>query len=223
MKKTEIIDSGKTPDGSDIYLQKHDQNYMIMVNGNELMSTRQRNSEERLAEIVCLPYQGTDVQVLIGGLGFGYTLQAALRSVSPRSQVTLAELIPCVIKWNLNKSFPFANEALKDERVNLQNADVMQIMLSNTDCYHGIMMDVDNSPEAFTDDGNEQLYSMQGLVTMRSALKSQGTLGIWSAHADPRFEGALSKAGFKNVIGHQERARPGNKGAVHTLFVGTKS
>ena len=185
------------------------------------MSTRQNYSEIRLAEIVCEPLRSRKARILVGGLGFGFTLQAVLDAVSPESSVVVAELLPIVIQWNQDESLPLAHKTLKDPRVQLIQQDVGAMITQQPPPFDAIILDVDNGPDGFTVDSNTDLYSQTGLQKLTAALHPGGTLGIWSASSSPTFEKTLAKAGLKVRV-EKCRSRPGNKGATHTLFLGQR-
>src|SRR5688572_11603746 len=128
MKKTERLDEATTPDGTVLTLFRHDREYTIRVSGVELMSTRQHHSEDKLAELVCTPLRETPgARVLIGGLGFGFTLKAALAALGPDAHVMVVELMAPVIAWNRNPDYELAGAALADERVDLRHDDVANV------------------------------------------------------------------------------------------------
>jgi spermidine synthase len=219
MKKWTLLDQAATPDGGTISLHEHDGRYVIRVNGAELMSTRQHASEERLAELACEPLRAKRVpRVLIGGLGFGYTLKAALAVLPPDAKVVVAELMEAVITWNRNPAYPLAAAALADPRVRVVNQDVGELILRDGSGFDAIILDVDNGPAAMTTSGNKRLYQEEGLMRLQAALRPDGIVAFWSATEDPRFEKLMSKAGFAVDV-QKARAHP-TSGAWHSLFLG---
>ena len=117
------------PDGTVLTLYRHDRDYSIRVAGVELMSTRRYHSEEQLAELVCRPLEKrAGARVLIGGLGFGFTLRAALRTLPADARVVVAEIVGGIIEWNRNPEYPLAADALADPRVELRHADVADVL-----------------------------------------------------------------------------------------------
>ncbi|HLK63031.1 MAG TPA: hypothetical protein VKU19_06305 [Bryobacteraceae bacterium] len=219
MKKWITIDRTLTPDGKTIALLEHDGDYVIQVDGAELMSTRQYSSEERLAELACAHLQ--DVarsRILIGGLGFGFTLKAALAAAPADATVVVAEISRAVIEWNHNPRYPFSADALADPRVILRQQDVVEAVGASRGIYDAIALDVDNGPNALSTDGNFRLYNDSGLRQARAALRPGGCLALWSAAPDPSFERFLAAAGFTVTV---ERSRAhGKRGRWHTIFVG---
>ena len=219
MKKWTPVDKTLTPDGKTISLLEHDGSYIIRVDGAELMSTRQHTSEERLAERACARVRGMPrARVLIGGLGFGFTLKAALSAVAADATVVVVEILAAVIAWNQNPSYPFGANALADPRVIVRQQDVVEAIGASRAAYDAIALDVDNGPNALSTDGNFQLYDYRGLQLARAALRPGGCLALWSAAPDPIFEKLMAGAGFSVVV---ERCRAhGNSGRWHTLFLG---
>ena len=124
MKKWTTVDRTTTADGKTLSLEEHDGDYTFRIDGAIIMTTRQHASEEKAAELACAHVNGRDARVLIGGLGFGFTLKAALAAVGPRSRVTVAELLEPVIAWNSNPALPLAATAMRDTRVTVALRDV---------------------------------------------------------------------------------------------------
>jgi spermidine synthase len=219
MKKWTLLDRAITPDGSPISLHEHDGSYSIRMNGVELMSTRKHASEEKLAELACAHLKGVRrARVLIGGLGFGFTLKAALAVLPGDAQVVVAEILPVVIEWNRNPAFPLAADAMADRRVVLVQRDVHDVIRESPAGFDSIMLDVDNGPAALSTEANERLYDSKGLQLMRGALKARGCVAVWSAVPDPAFERLLARAGFRVQV---ERCRShSTSGGWHTIFVG---
>jgi len=220
VKKWTTVDKTLTPDGKTISLHEHDGSYTIRVDSAELMSTRQHASEERLAELACAHLKHKlRARVLIGGLGFGFTLKAALSMVAADATAVVAEMLGAVIAWNRNPSYPFAADALADPRVIVRQQDVVEAIGASRAAYDAIALDVDNGPNALSTDGNFQLYDYRGLQLARAALRPGGCLALWSAAPDPIFERLMAGAGFTVAV---ERCRShGNSGSWHTLFLGT--
>ena len=220
MKKTERLDEAVAPDGTILTLYRHDGAYSIRVGGVELMSTRRHHSEEKLAELVCVPLRHrTATRVLIGGLGLGFTLKAALRSLGADARIVVAEIIEKVIEWNRNPEYRFAGDALNDRRVELQYEDVADILKSGKEAFDAIMLDVDNGAEALTTGSNARLYRDVGIQTAAAALRPGGRLAYWSAQGDPVFEDSLRRAGLTvEVIKARAHA---TSGGFSSLIVAT--
>ena len=219
MKPWNLIDRTLTLEGKTIALYEHDGNYFIRLDGVPLMSTRQHSSEERLAELACAHVQGVrGARVLIGGLGFGFTLRAALSALAPDATVLVAEILGAVIDWNRNPAFPLAAGAMADPRVAVLERDVAEVIHESRAAFDGILLDVDNGPAAMSTAGNQRLYEHAGLRATRAALRPGGCAAFWSAAPDPAFARLLARAGFVVSVQHA-RAR-GNSGARHTIFLG---
>jgi spermidine synthase len=218
MKKLERLAEARTPDGTTLVLFRHDGDYLIRADGAELMSTRHHHSEDRLAELGCAPLrERDDARVLIGGLGFGFTLRAALRILPAGAHVVVAELVRAVIDWNENADYALAGGALRDPRVAVCHADVVQLLRESPAAFDAVMLDVDNGPDPMTTSGNGALYGDAGIRMTVAALRPGGRVVYWSAQDDRKFERTLRRAGLEvaaaRVWSH------GTKGTLHTLFV----
>ena len=218
MKRIERLGEAKTPDGTTLTLYRHDGEYLIRADGVELMSTRRHKSEDALAEIVCAPLRGrTGVRVLIGGLGLGFTLRAALASLESDAQVVVAEIVKGVISWNRNPVYGISADVLADPRVDLRHADVADVLRANPGEFDAVMLDVDNGADPLTTSGNAQLYGEAGIRTTIAALRPNGSIAYWSAQADPDFAKALRRAGLTVEV--MKVHAHGSSGSQHTLFV----
>ncbi len=219
MKKWTTVDQALTPDGKSISLHEHDGSYAIRVDGIPLMSTRQHASEEKLAELACAHVHGIRrARVLIGGLGFGFTLRAVLGAVAADATVVMAEILGAVIAWNRNPAFPLAADVLADPRVTVRQQDVGEVIRQARGSFDSIVLDVDNGPAALSTAGNGRLYNSAGLQNARAALRTDGCLALWSAAPDPAFERLMVQAGFTVEVRRcRSHARAGR---WHTLFLG---
>lgn len=221
MKPWETLATAPLPEGGELTLARRDTEYALRVRGHVLMTSRMHGSEVALAEIGCATVKDRAApRVLIGGLGFGYTLRAALDVLPPAAQVTVAELIPAVIEWNRGLLAELSGRALEDGRVKIVEGDVAHLMRRSSGVFDAILLDVDNGPSALTQEDNEGLYGTVGLARAREALRKGGTLAVWSAQEAPAFATRLKKAGF----GVQVKSPPahGSRGARHVVFVGTR-
>ncbi len=187
-------------------LYRHDGAYLMVVDGVELMSTRRVHSEELLAELACAPLKArTDAAVLIGGLGFGFTLKAALGRLPSDARVVVAEILREVIDWNLNPEWPLAGEAMRDPRVTVKHDDVANLLRTNVGGFDAILLDVDNGAESFTTGSNKKLYGEKGIRAAIAALRPGGCLAYWSVDTEPAFVKALKKEGL-SVSVHKARS-----------------
>ena len=220
MKPLERLGETRTPNGSLIALYRHDGAYLIRADGVELMSTRRHHSEDRLAEVACAPLRGTPrARVLIGGLGLGFTLRAALAQLDHDAEVLVAEFLADVIAWNANPDYNLSAVAMADARVTIVHDDVVNVLRTNRAGFNAIMLDTDNGPDGMIMSENAPLYSTFGVYTTIAALKPQGTIVYWSVGADAKFVHALTHAGL-TVETLSVRAHV-TSGPMHTLFVAT--
>jgi spermidine synthase len=205
MKKWNLIDTTLTPDGKIVSLHEHDGTRTIRVDGADLMSTRRHGSEEKLAELACAHLKTMrEARVLIGGLGFGFTLRAALEALPKDAIIIVAEILTAVVAWN---------PPINDQRAVVRNQDVAEIIRDPGTGFDAIILDVDNGPAPLTTESNAHLYSYEGLQQARAALRPNGCLAVWSAKPDPKFAKLMARAGFKVDI-HRDRA--------HTIFLGRR-
>jgi spermidine synthase len=218
----ERLGEAVAPDGTVLTLYRHDGAYSIHAGNQELMSTRQHHSEDVLAERVCAPLAGrAGVRVLVGGLGLGFTLRAALRSLGPEARVVVVEIVEEVIRWNQDPGYTLAADALRDPRVDLRHGDVAEVLQASPGGFDAIMLDVDNGAAPLTTRGNAGLYRAQGIRRAAAALRPGGRLAYWSAGGDPAFEKALRGAGMAVEV-VRVAPHPGLK-SRHTIFVATRA
>lgn len=202
-------------------LQRGDE-FSIRGDGFELMSSRRHASEETLARLACGCLTGRSrMSVLIGGLGMGFTLAAALKELGADSRVAVAELVPAVVRWNRGPLAGLAGNPLSDERVTVHETDIAGILKSNAAVYDAILYDVDNGPNGLSRQQNDWLYGPEGLKTAYTALRSGGVLAVWSAAPDSAFPVRLGRAGF-SVEEVLTPARGSRKGARHTIWMAVR-
>lgn len=207
----------------ELKLSQRADEFSIRLSGirGELMNSRVHGSEEALAELGCAGLKtADDARVLVGGLGMGFTLAAALEAVSANAELVVAELIPEVVEWNRGPLGECAGRPLEDSRTEVIVGDVADIILKKERAFSAILLDVDNGPEGLTQTDNQWLYSLEGLGAIYQALHPEGMLAIWSAGPDQMFAIRLKKCGFKVDL-RTVRARPG-KGSRHTIFLAQK-
>jgi len=219
MKRATVLEQVKTPDGSTLALVESDGEYVIRVNGRELMSTRHSFSEEQLGVVACRGRaQLDDVYVLVGGLGLGFTLRAALANLASDARVLVAELVPEVVAWNRNPAYPLATAALADPRTKVMIGDVADIMVRSQSSFDAIMLDADNQTTSMNTAGNSSLYEPAGLAKVWRKLKPGGTVVYWSAGEEPLLAKRLAQSGF-DVEVQRVRKHP-TAGGYHMLIVG---
>ncbi len=206
------------PGGEELRLYRHDRDFMIVLDRNELMSSRMSGSEVALATMTCERLVGTTrPRLLIGGYGMGFTLRAALANLGDEAELTVAELVPEIIAWARGPMAELAAGCLDDPRVELALADVADVIRRKPSAFDAILLDVDNGPDGLTRDANDQLYSARGLKAARVALRPGGVLAIWSAAQDHAFAARLRNCGF-SVDEVSVRARSNGKGAKHVIW-----
>lgn len=207
-------------DGKMLSLHQRDTEFSIRLDGGggELMNSRCHGSEDALAELACSRLVGRHhAHVLIGGLGMGFTLAAALQHLGPDGRVTVAELVPEVVTWNRGPLGDLAGHPLLDPRVTVRESDVGQVIKAQPHAYDAILLDVDNGPEGLTHDDNDWLYGSDGLAAAYMALRAGGVLAVWSATRVPEFTARLHKAGFEvEEVGVRAR---GKKGSRHVIWL----
>jgi len=220
-----VLDIADIPNnGGQLKLSRRGDEFSIHIVGvrGELMNSRVHNSEEQLATLGCAHLKNTEkAKVLVGGLGIGFTLAAALKAVTSSSQVIVAELIPAVVEWNKGPLGECAGFPLHDHRTKVHVGDVVTLFSNNQTTFDAVLLDVDNGPEGFTHAENKNLYSHNSLQRIHSQLNSGGVLAVWSAWHDPRFTNKLKKSKFK-VETKTVRARKG-KGSRHTIYLARKA
>ena len=217
----EQLDRAPIPGSADdLQLWRRGDEFSIRISGyaSELMNSRLFTSEQMLAKLACAVIrERLAPRVLIGGLGMGFTLGAALGALGPQAQVTVAELVPQVVEWNRGPLGECAGRPLDDPRCSVQVADVAELLRVPGARYDAVLLDVDNGPEGMTQAANGWLYAAAGLTAIRRVLTPGGVLAVWSAEPDPAFEARLTRARFTTTT-HTVRARPG-KGARHTIWL----
>jgi spermidine synthase len=223
MRPWKLLGSATVPgEGAALRLMQRDEEFVIMAGTNVLMGNRQYGSEEDLATLTLERIAGHPApHVLIGGLGMGFTLRAALAAMPQASRITVAELVPQIIEWARGPLQPVFAGSLEDPRVDIALADVGRTIGAATSRYDAILLDVDNGPEGLSRESNDRLYTRAGLVKSLKALKPGGVLAVWSAHPSPLFSKRLTDAGF-HTEEKQVRARHGGRGARHTIWLGTR-
>lgn len=225
MKPTHTLATATTSDGAELVLQQHDGSFYLRKRGIALMSTRASASEVELATLACEKIdseKARGVRVLIGGLGFGFSLRRVLELVPESARVEVAELIPEIVEWNRTHLREVNGQQLDDARVAVEQRDVFDLIVNATRSdaarYDAILLDVDNSPDPFVQEENARLYAHGGLVLIQRALKQQGRVVFWSANQDQSFEQDLKQI-FARTRSVRAKAYPQAKRFTHTLFV----
>lgn len=223
MIRWERLDTARVPDdGGDLLLYRRGDEFSIRVRRQgELMNSRMHGSEDRLGTLACDALAARErARVLIGGLGMGFTLAAALTRLAPDARVVVAELVPDVVRWNEDLLGGCAGHPLRDDRVQVQVADVGELLREAPDAYDAVLLDVDNGPEGLSRASNDRLYACAGLAEAHRALRERGVLAVWSAGPDAAFSARLAAVGFRVAV-HRVRAHAG-KGARHVIWIATR-
>lgn len=223
MNRMSLVDVASIPGGGELRLFAEGEHFSIKIaGGGDLMSTRMHGSEDALARIACERIAAVGKpRVLIGGLGMGFTLAAALMHLGEEASIVVAELVPGVVAWNRGPLGQHAGYPINDARVEVREADVAAVIRAERSSLDAILLDVDNGPDGITQVGNDWLYATAGLAASMLALRPNGVLAIWSAHADRKFTERLRHAGF-DVSEVPVRAH-GNKGARHLIWIARKA
>ena len=217
------IDTTRVP-GSDVELRlmQRGAEFSMKLGQNELMNSRLSGSEEALATLACRRIEAIEApHLLIGGLGMGFTLRAALAVLGPKARITVAELVPAVITWARGPMAELFGGSLDDPRASIRQADVIAVIAEKASAYDAILLDVDNGPEGLIRKANDALYDLSGLTSIRRALRPGGVLAVWSSGPHPAFSRRLRDAGFE-VNEVALRATTRRSGARHLIWFATK-
>ncbi len=206
----------------EITLRKRDTEFSIRIAGKELMNSRRHGSEDALAELTCRRIKRkSGLRILIGGLGMGYTLAAALENSEPNTRITVSELIPAVVRWNREYLGHLAGMPLDDSRVSVEEEDVGETIRKRKFIWDAILLDVDNGPDGLARKANDRLYGRAGLRASFSALRPGGILAVWSSGSDEAFTRRLKQCGFQTET-ITVRARKSGKGGRHIIWLAGK-
>lgn len=223
MQKWELLDTEPIPGSkSTMELYRGGHELAIRVDGRELMSSRMHGSEDALADLACDRIgERPHARFLVGGLGMGFTLAAALRRVGPEGKVVVAELVPAVVRWNQALLAHVAGHPLDDPRASVFAGDVGVVIRRERGAWDAILLDVDNGPDSLTRASNDWLYGWHGLAAAYAALRPGGVFAVWSAAPDDPFTRRLQRAGFE-VRAISVRARGKQGGHRHVVWVGAR-
>ena len=218
------IDSARVPGAEvELRLMRRGTEFSMMLGPNELMNSRLSGSEEALATLACRRLEAVKgPHLLIGGLGMGFTLRAALAVLGAEARITVAELVPAVIAWARGPMADIFGDSLNDPRVDIREADVADAIGARASAFDAILLDVDNGPEGLIRKANDALYDPNGLKAIRRALRPGGILAVWSSGPHPAFTKRLRDAGF-DVNEVNLRATTRRSGARHVIWFATKA
>jgi spermidine synthase len=216
------LDTAQVPGGGELRLLRRGAEFSIKLDKDELMNSRLSATEQALATMGCATILSrARPKVLIGGLGMGFTLRAALIALGAHAEVTVAELVPEVIAWARGPMAGLFGESLSDPRVRIIETDVGELIRAGRSRYDAILLDVDNGPEGMTRKANDRLYDRGGLAAAHTALCAGGVLAVWSSTPDARFTVRLRKSGF-DVVENPVRAKGPQGGAQHFIWTATR-
>nr|WP_272212164.1 hypothetical protein [Marinicella sp. W31]MDC2878071.1 hypothetical protein [Marinicella sp. W31] len=215
------LDESQIPgEAGTLRLKQRGTEFSIMLGANELMNSRLSGSEEALADLAAEMISGRAAPcVLIGGLGMGFTLRAALAVLPDDARIVVAELVPAVVRWARGPMAGVFNGSLDDPRVEIFEGDVSQLIAARKHAFDAILLDVDNGPDGLTRADNDRLYSLAGLAASKRALTKSGVLAVWSAHSDDRFTARMRKSGFETEA-KTVRANARKRGLKHVIWLG---
>jgi len=219
----ELLETAAVPgDSASLRLLRRDREFSIRLGTAELMNSRLSGSEEALATLAIARLAGRPApRILIGGLGMGFTLRAALSVLPAGATVVVAELVPAVVAWARGPMAGLFAGSLDDPRVRVHVGDVGALMRIEPGRWDAVLLDVDNGPEAMTHAANDGLYGHVGLGTARAALRGGGVLAVWSTHPDPAFARRLGDSGLA-VEEVRVHANGRGKGARHVIWLGLR-
>jgi spermidine synthase len=216
------LDRVPLPRGGVLRLMRRGHEFSIKLGVAELMTSRLFGSEEALATLTAERLRGRkNPHILIGGLGMGFTLRAALTAFGPEARITVAELVPAVVTWARGPLAELFGACLDDARVELAITDVVALIRAPKSPYDAILLDVDNGPEGMTQSANDGLYATRGLRAARAALRPGGVLAVWSQGPDAAFAQRFAKAGFA-VEEKKVRAGGVHGGSRHVIWLGAR-
>ncbi|MEC3981843.1 spermidine synthase [Amycolatopsis sp. H20-H5] len=193
---TEVLDVVDGKSGR-LVLRRAGEDYEVIENGVFLMDTRNGESERLLVSVAADLVPGR-ARLLIGGLGVGYSLRAALDHPGV-GDIVVVEREPAVIAWNRDGPLRDVHgDALADERVTVVQADLLHWLRTTGERFDALCLDIDNGPEWTVTKGNAKLYQESGLDLAAARLRPGGVLAVWSAEAAPAFTRRL-RARFGQV------------------------
>jgi spermidine synthase len=218
MRPWETLARAVAPDGAPIELRRRGHELLIRAGGHDLMSSDDETSSRALATLALSTLSTPARRVLVGGLGMGFTLRAALDEVGPDAVVEVAELVPAVAEWGRGPIAPVADRPLDDRRARLHVGDVAERIRAAQGRYDAILLDVDNGPDALAHEHNEGLYQASGLRQAHRALRPGGVLAVWSFSDDRAFTRRLREVGFVARVEPVPASRKG-RGRTHYVWV----
>lgn len=183
-------------------LRQREREYMVLADGKILMNSRHHGEEPELARIACARLETSSPKLLVGGLGFGFILRAALDVAPDLAKVMVNEPSKAVVEWNRGPLASLNGHALEDPRVSVEVGDVQRVLSKHRRGFDAILLDLDNGPFAVDIDDDLSLYSIGGLSSVRASLRSGGRLAVLSAGTHPGFNKRLVEVGFSASAQH---------------------
>lgn len=219
----ERLGEARAPDGTAIGLWRRGDEVVIRAGAVVLMSSRAHGSEDDLGARGVAGL-GPDARVLVGGIGMGFTLRAALDGLGPAARVTVVELVPAVVDWARGPLAALAGRPLEDARVRVVVRDVADVIAESAGAFDAILLDVDNGPRPATQQANARLYGPEGSARVARALRPGGRVVVWSTGDDPAYAARLARAGLEVATEPARARRSGGaaRGARQVLFVGAR-
>jgi spermidine synthase len=220
MRPWQVLDSVNTKEGVLELRRRGERDFLMTIAGRVLMNSEHHRSEDVLADVACvaLGKKGRP-RVLLGGLGMGYTLRAALDQLPPKAMVTVVDLNRKVVDWNRGPLGPLARLPIVDERVAVVVDDVAHVIArSRPGSYDAILFDLYEGPRSAVNRDWHPLYGSDAIQRTRSALSPDGIFAVWSEEADPPFEERLKKNGFT-----VKRHKSGKGGRIHVVYLAQAS
>ena len=220
MRPWHVVDTVETPEGPLQLRQRGERDFLLTVDGRVLMTSVAHRSEDALAQLTCgLPDAGPRPRILLGGLGMGFTLRAALDRLPREARITVVDLNPAVVAWCKGPLAALTNHATTDRRVTVQVANVADVIANaGADAYDAILIDLYEGPHEAVNRGGDRLYGAAALRRTWRALRSEGVFGVWSEEPDQAFAQRLAAAGFATATHRGARG-----GRAHVIYLGTKT
>jgi spermidine synthase len=216
------LDTAHIPGGGELRLMRRGSEFAIKLGSNELMNSRLTATEQALATLACDRIKTrTAPKILIGGLGMGFTLRAALIVLGAQAKIEVAELVPAVVAWARGPMADLFGGSLTDPRVTIREGDVVDLIRAARGTYDAILLDVDNGPNGIVRKSNDRLYDVNGVAAAHQALKPGGVLAVWSSADDAKFTARLRKSGFA-VTENAVRAKGPQGRAQHFIWVAVR-
>jgi spermidine synthase len=216
----QTLDAFETPDGTVELRARADDDFLITVAGRVLMNSRANRSELALASLACQAlHSRAGAHVLIGGLGMGCTLRAALDGLPSDASVTVCELHATLADWCRGALTGVNGDALSDPRVRIEIGDVADYIAGRArdraqSPLDAVLLDLYAGPHAGTDPQRDPFYGREALARTQRALSKGGLLAVWSEDPDAAFEKRLETAGFEVSL-----HRPGKGGRRHAVYL----